>query len=76
MGAPLANQRRLPGMGLSIANFLKPFSIDRRAHLRYDMPASGWDRRGRIRRTLSGPRGSSSKVVTLGAAGKPARRIY
>ncbi len=49
------------------------YLIDSPAYLVYDMPASGWDRRGRIRRTLSGPRGSSSKVVTLGAAGKPAR---
>ncbi len=59
----------------SVLNFSNIFVIDRLPHLRYDKRASGWDRRGRIRRTLSGPRGSSSKVVTLGAAGKPARRI-
>jgi len=34
---------------------------------------SGWVRRGRNLRTLSGPRGSSSKLVNLGAAGLPAR---
>src|SRR5574340_918096 len=44
--------------------------------MRYPYRAPGWDRRGRNRRTLSGPRGSSSKVVTLGAAGNPARAHF
>jgi hypothetical protein len=34
---------------------------------------SGWVRRGRVLRTPSGPRGSSGKKVSLGAAGSPAR---
>ena len=34
---------------------------------------SGWVRRGRALRTPSGPRGSSGKKVSLGAAGSPAR---
>ena len=39
-------------------------------------PAPGWDRRGRALRTPSGPRGSSGKEVSLGAAGKPVRTHF
>ena len=37
---------------------------------------SGWDRRGGALRTPSGPRGSSGKEVSPGAAGNPARAFY
>ena len=40
------------------------------------LPTAGWVRRGRNLRTVSGPRGSSTKEVTLGAAGAPARRFW
>ena len=38
--------------------------------------APGWDRRGRALRTPSGPRGSSGKEDSLGAAGKPVRTHF
>jgi hypothetical protein len=50
-------------------------NLDKQLFLRYPYQAFGRDRRGRILRTPPGPRGSSGKEVTLGAAGKPARRI-
>jgi hypothetical protein len=37
------------------------------------LPQSGWVRRGGALRTPSGPRGSSGKEVSPGAAGLPAR---
>jgi len=50
--------------------------IDIRAWMRYPYAASGWDRRGRAFRTPPGLRRSNGKEVTLGAAGKPARRTF
>jgi len=40
------------------------------------LPSSGWVRRGGAFRTPSGPKGSSGKEVSPGAAGLPARTIY
>ncbi len=53
-----------------------PILLDILFCLGYAYSAFGRDRRGRILRTPPGPRGSNGKEATLGAAGKPARRLF
>ena len=54
----------------------KLYKLDSYVLLGYAYGASGRDRRGRTHRTPPDPRGSNGKEAILGAAGKPARRIF